>query len=70
MIFCRCPEALAGAHAEGENPRRSAGRESRNAHRGDRREGEQHEGPARAAAVENAEPRRGAEGSSPPARTE
>ncbi|MGD8897016.1 MAG: TRAM domain-containing protein [Acidobacteriota bacterium] len=70
MIFCRWPEALAGAHAEGENPRRLAGRESRNAHRGDRREGEQREGPARAAAVENAEPRRGAEGSSPPARTE
>jgi len=74
MIFCRWPEALAGAHAESENSRRSAGRDSRNAHRGDRREaerreGEHREGPARAA-VEDAESRRGAEGSPPPARTE
>jgi hypothetical protein len=71
MIFCRWAEGLAAAQAEGDNPRRQTERrESRNNPRGDRREGERHEGSERAAAAESSEARRGADGSSPGARTE
>jgi uncharacterized protein YacL len=61
MIFCRWPEGLAAA-ADGEGSRRPDRRDSRNAHRGDRREGNDR--------APGGESSRDVEGESPAARTE
>ena len=65
MIFCRWPEGLAAAQADGDNSRRSVDRrDPRNSQRSERREGNERE------TLESAAARRGAEGASPAARSE